>query len=180
MTCVAAVTDGTHVYMGGDSAGVSGLQLQVRGDPKVFKKDDRFIIGFTSSFRMGNILRYQFTPPELKPEHDIDEYMIDGFAQSALKCFREQGFATVRNEQVTGGQFLVGVRGRIFIIDNDFQVGWVRTDYAAVGCGADVACGSLHATGALQVAPMQRVKMALEAAEQHSAGVRAPWTLEVL
>jgi 20S proteasome alpha/beta subunit len=180
MTCIAAVADGTHVYMGGDSAGIAGLTLQVRGDPKVFKRDDRFIIGFTSSFRMGNILRYQFTPPELKAEHDIDEYMVDGFAQAAQKCFREHGFATVRNEQVTGGQFLVGVRGRIFIIDSDFQVGWVRSDYAAVGCGADAACGSLHATAALQVEASQRVKMALEAAEQHSAGVRGPWTLEML
>lgn len=180
MTCIAAVSDGKHVYMGGDSAGVSGMALQVRGDPKVFKKDDRFLIGFTSSFRMGNILRYQFTPPTFKPEHDLDEYMVDGFAQAALKCFRDHGFACVQHEQVSGGQFLVGVNGRIFVIDNDFQVGWWRCDYAAIGCGADAACGSMHTSTLMLVEPQKRVELALSAAEQHSAGVRGPFTFEVL
>lgn len=180
MTCIAAVTDGTHVYMGGDSAGVAGYRLNVRADPKVFSKDGRFLIGFTSSFRMGNILRYQFTPPSFTDDHDLVEYMVDGFTQAVIKCFREHNFATVSDNRVSGGQFLVGVRGRIFVIDNDFQVGYNACDYAACGCGEDIAYGSLHTTSTLNLDPMKRVEMALAAAAEHSAGVRGPFKYEVL
>lgn len=181
MTCIAAVTDGKRVYMGGDSAGIAGYTLTVRADPKVFIKDQRFVIGFTSSFRMGNILRYHFTPPSFTDDHNLDEYMVDGFTQGVIKCFREHGFAVVSDGRVSGGQFLVGVRGRIFLIDNDFQVGYSACDYAACGCGEDIALGSLHTTSALLANdPMKRVELALSAAADHSTGVRGPFRYEVL
>ena len=53
MTCIVGLIDGRRVWMGGDSAGVSGLDITVRADAKVFRNGD-FLIGFTSSFRMGH------------------------------------------------------------------------------------------------------------------------------
>lgn len=40
MTCIAGIVgeDGS-IWMGGDSAGISGLSLQTRQDPKVFPRN---------------------------------------------------------------------------------------------------------------------------------------------
>lgn len=47
--------------MGCDSAGVGGWHLQLRADPKVFHVG-HFLIGYTDSFRMGQLLRFGEQP----------------------------------------------------------------------------------------------------------------------
>ena len=79
MTCIVGLIDGNRVWMGGDSAGVSGLDITVRSDPKVFRNGD-FLIGFTSSFRMGQLLAFRLRPPP-RPEA-----VIASEAQAARKC----------------------------------------------------------------------------------------------
>lgn len=57
MTCIIGYNDKENekIYMIGDSAGVSNLDVTVRSDKKVFFNGD-FLFGFTTSFRMGQIL----------------------------------------------------------------------------------------------------------------------------
>lgn len=57
MTCIVGLVDGDRVILGGDSAGIAGWHLQLRADEKVFRNGP-YAIGFTTSFRMGQILRY--------------------------------------------------------------------------------------------------------------------------
>lgn len=78
MTCIVGVTHKGRVYMGGDSAGVSGLDLTVRKDQKVFRNGE-FAIGFTSSFRMGQILQYVFFPPEIVAGESLSAFMVSRF-----------------------------------------------------------------------------------------------------
>ena len=63
MTCIVGLVDNGKIYMGGDSAGVSNLDIRIRADQKVFKTGE-FIMGFTSSFRMGDLLKYDFNSVE--------------------------------------------------------------------------------------------------------------------
>lgn len=72
-----------------------------------------------------------------------------------------------------GGTFLVGYNGKLYAIQNDFQVGIPAIEYDAVGCGANFALGALHATKNKR--PEDRVMMALEAAATFSAGVAPPF-----
>ena len=67
MTCIAAITEKGKVYMGGDSAGVSGYDITIRADEKVFK-NGQCVFGFTSSFRMGQLLCYKFKVPVKPPK----------------------------------------------------------------------------------------------------------------
>jgi hypothetical protein len=53
MTCIVGLVDGGRVWLGGDSAGVSGWDLTVRADRKVFRNGP-YVMGFTTSFRMAN------------------------------------------------------------------------------------------------------------------------------
>lgn len=174
MTCIAALVDNDTIWMGGDSAGVAGFELCIRSDQKVFKVE-KFLFGFTSSFRMGQLLRYSFTPPKRHPDKDLMAYMVTDFVDAIRKCFKDGGFANKNNEVETGGIFLVGHSGRLFCIEADYQVGESSDLYFAVGCGESYAKGSLFSTK--QLIASERIRIALESAEHHSAGVRGPFTI---
>ncbi len=80
MTCIVGLVNKGRTYLGGDSAGVSGLDITVRKDKKVFSNGE-FVMGFTSSFRMGQVLQYDFVPPEVDDDDDEDlmRYMVKKF-----------------------------------------------------------------------------------------------------
>ena len=177
MTCIAGLIDNGKIYMGADSAGVSGHSLRVRADEKVFIKGD-FIMGFTTSFRMGQLLRYNLRIPPQGKDTDIFEYMVTSFVESVRKCLKDGGFAEKKDEHEKGGTFLVGYAGRLFCVNSDYQVEETLLPYAATGCGEDIALGALFANGHLK--PEERILQALEAAEQFSAGVRRPFVIKQL
>lgn len=174
MTCIVGVSDGRRVFIGGDSAGVDGLSIRTRLDRKVFR-NGAFVFGFTTSFRMGQILAFCFSPPEPPAGGDLLGFMCSDFIGRARTALRDGGFARTSDGVETGGTFLVGVMGRLFRIDNDFQVGEVAEGWDACGCGEDYALGHLWATRGAE--PRARVLGALEAAEGLSAGVRRPFVL---
>ena len=175
MTCIAAVVHDGTVYMGADSAGVSGLALAVRRDPKIYRVGE-FLFGFTSSFRMGQLLGYKVSPPQHHGEWDADRYMTTVFIDALRDTFKTGGYARTDNGAEVAGEFLVGYRGRIFRVCSDYQVCENVEPFDAIGCGAELALGALHATR--DKPPADRVVMALEAAEAFSAGVRRPFRVE--
>jgi hypothetical protein len=65
----------------------------------------------------------------------------------------------------------------LFRVENDYQVGEMLAEYDACGCGESYAKGALYATAASDLDPDSRVALALNAAMQMSAGVRAPFTV---
>ncbi|HEY3010102.1 MAG TPA: hypothetical protein VGJ63_18860 [Micromonosporaceae bacterium] len=172
MTAIVGLVHRGTVYLGGDSAGVSGLDLAVRADTKVFRSG-RYLLGFTTSFRMGQLIRYSLEPPP--PRGDLDRFMATRFIDAVRDCLKAGGWAKKENEREEGGTFLVGVRGQLFTVYDDYQVGRAADGYAAVGCGDQVALGALYATADTGLKPRRRVKLALAAAERFSAGVRGPF-----
>ncbi|SFM09289.1 hypothetical protein [Pelosinus propionicus] len=175
MTCVAAVVYDNVVYMGADSAGVAGTDLTVRADQKVFTNGE-FLIGFTSSFRMGQLLRYAFTPPKYyADEKDLYAYMVTDFINAVRTCLKNGGYAQIDKGEEIGGIFLVGVRGRLFQVESDYQVGESAYPYSAVGCGEAYALGALSVTHTID--PEKRIQLALSTAENFSAGVRGPFVV---
>jgi hypothetical protein len=161
--------------MGGDSAGVSGYDVRARADYKVFVNGG-FLIGFTSSFRMGQLLRYALKPPARGHSVDLMAYMANSFIDAVRSTLKEGGFATTKDGGEQGGDFIVCHAGRIFTIHGDYQVAEVIEGYAAVGCGSPYALGALFDTE--RVAPKPRVLKALRAAEAFSAGVRSPFHIQ--
>lgn len=175
MTCIVGLRSHGRVYLASDSAGVGGLNLVVRADAKVFRNGE-FLIGFTSSFRMGQILAYLFTPPPLSDDEDMMMYMVRDFVRAARGAMKDAGFLSKRDDVESGGTFLVAHRRGLFRICDDFQVAISTHDFDAIGCGADYALGSLHSTSSLLASPEARIRSALDAAESFSAGVRGPFS----
>jgi hypothetical protein len=145
---------------------------KIIANEKVFRNGD-FVFGFTSSFRMGQLLRYSFIPPKHDKDMETYKYMVSVFVEAVRLCFKDGGYTTINNNEESGGTFLVGYDGRLFGIDADFQV-WEQTcGYDAVGCGWAIALGSLYSTNNLP--PKERVIQALKASEQFNSGVRGPF-----
>lgn len=178
MTCIAGYLDKKtkKVTIGGDSAGISDLNIIVRKDKKVFRVGD-FVIGCTSSFRMIQLLRFSFKPPEIKSSK-VYEYMCTDFIDSVKECFKNGGYLQKYEDgDDKGGTFLVGYKNRLFRIDNDFQVAESRNGIDAIGCGSDFALGSLYSLAKEDMTPRQKVIKALEAAAFFSAGVCKPFVI---
>jgi ATP-dependent protease HslVU (ClpYQ) peptidase subunit len=172
VTAIVGLVDSDSVYIGGDSAGVSGMSLTVRADAKVFRRS-RYLFGFTTSFRMGQLIRYSMKLPT--PTRDLDGFMATTFVDALRDCLKAGGWALKDNEREEGGTFLVGVRGQLFAVYDDYQVAKAADGFAAVGCGDQVALGALYATARTGLSPRRRVLSALAAAERFSAGVRGPF-----
>lgn len=190
MTCIVALTDGQTVVLGGDSAGVGGRELRLRADRKVFQLGS-YAIGFTTSFRMGQILRYgtDFPEPPSNPGPDeLERFLVSELVPVVRRSFSDHGFAKTARvasrgaEGVTeegqdfGGLFLIGVAGHLFEIQHDYQVARPLAPYSAVGRGAPAALGALHALESVPgLSQRQRAARALAAAEAYSAAVRGPF-----
>lgn len=174
MTCIVGLINNKKVYLGGDSAGVSGRSISYRKDSKVFKNNG-FVMGFTSSFRMGQLLRYKFIPPKYNTNDDLFEYMVCEFVEKVRTVLKEGGYNIKDKDQDAGGTFIVGYNGRIFQIQSDYQVSEEEQEYTSVGCGVDLALGSLFSTENFDMGPKDRLALALDSAQKFSAGVCSPY-----
>ena len=165
MTCIVALEDNGKVYMGADSAAVDGEAISLRKEPKIFKCGE-FLIGFSHSFRYGQIVEHCFNPPKVT-EKNIIKYMVTKFVPElritlAMNEFEEKESCMI-----------IGYKGKIFYVESDWNVGYDDTNYHAIGSGAPTAFGSLYSTQGQH--PLDRVRIALEAAQEFTTSVRGPF-----
>lgn len=181
MTCIAAVATGDTVVMGGDAAGVDHhLDINSGREAKVWKAGP-LVFGACGSFRVAQLLRWHLTlpaPGDGEPLEYITGPLVNAMRETlacggALTTWQEDN-----TESLTESGFLIGFAGRLFELYSDFGVGEPINGYASVGCGSPYALGALAATA--QLKPKRRVRMALDAAEHHNAGVRGPMTVLTL
>lgn len=188
MTCIVAIREEGKIVIAGDSAACSdeGL-IEVRQDPKVFECDD-YLIGYTTSFRMGQILHHNTALPKPETKKDGFAFMVREFIPAVQRAFEEHKFAKTlsRGEtldtghwgetgQAWAGKFIVGFHGQVFVIYSDYQVAMPELPYAAIGSGAKVAYGALHATQTLPL--VERAEVALRAASEHCSCVKSPFKI---
>ena len=179
MTCIVGLKarDGS-VWFGGDSLGANytGGCAQ-RSDAKVFSRGP-YRFGYTSSFRMGQILRYDaILPPPPGGEADLLRFMVCEFVPAVREALKSGAWAKTENGKEEGGFFVVGLPGALFCVQSDYQVEVPADGYCAVGSGEEVALGALAATRSWR-SPRRRVIEALKAAERHNAFVRGPFVVE--
>lgn len=177
MTCIVGVEHEGSVYIAGDSASVDGgFQIFESGTDKVFVNGP-MLMGYTTSWRMGQLLRYAVTPPYHDPRHDDMRYLVVDFIDAVRSSFKDKGWLTKESDVESGGDFLLGYKDRLYRVSSDFQVNPNRCGYGACGCGESYALGALHAikNSGKKTAPEDVLRRALEAAAFHSAGVIGPF-----
>jgi len=182
MTCIVAVIVGDEVVMGAES---SGADLQERemytiDMPKVFRAGP-WIVGYSGSYRLGQILKFSMTWPE--PPEKLDyEFMATEMVRALHDCLSKQ----FDSKQPDGAanrhwQILIGYRGKVFGISYKYDVISSSDSHAAIGGGRKVALGALQAlAGHPDLSPRERVERALEVACKYVPGLRGPFVIESL
>ncbi len=178
MTCIVGWRENGTITMGGDSAFLQEYYIESHVDQKVFRNGP-YLIGGIQSPRMLQLLRYAFKPP-MPPDQELHRFMVCLFIDAVRECFTKAGFAKTENKVEEGGCFLVGVKGRLFVVESDYQVNEHAINYAALGCGAEIALGALHALDGRGMSAHARVEAALDAAAYWCAGVEPPFTIKQL
>lgn len=163
--------------MGGDSAVTDSetMQLRVVRQPKVFINQD-FIIGCCSSTRIMQLMQHSFTPPDQPSRKEDIEYLVTDFIDAIRTMQKDKGVMKKENElEEHDAQFLVGFNGNLYHVEEDFQVYQTHEPFAAVGAGADLALGALHALKDSSMSPEAKLCLALEAATAYNASVKPPF-----
>jgi ATP-dependent protease HslVU (ClpYQ) peptidase subunit len=177
MTCIVGLVHRGSVYIGGDSASVQGWTSRVTRLPKVFRRGP-FLIGYTTSFRMGQLLQFGLEARPQRDDEDDMEFMVTEVAERVRQLLKERGVAKVESNAESGGQFLIGYRGRLFSVQQDFQVNEMADGYDAVGSGAEYALGAIRALD--RSPPQSRLKRALEISAHFNMGVSGPFFVRSL
>lgn len=181
MTCIVGLVDGTsgRVVMGGDSCAFSGWDI-TPGVVKVFHNGP-YLIGTSGDAREGQLLRYALTVPEQPEDMEPQRFMSTMFVDALRACFKDAGYAQKEKEKEEyDGRLLVAYQSHLFAVYGNYAVLEASTGFNAIGVGEDYAKGVLFATTAATLTVEARVLLALQAAEALSAGVRSPFTIEVL
>jgi len=165
-----------RIYIGGDSAGVCGTLIQPVRQPKVFARGP-FLLGHTSTFRIGNLLQYGGEIPTPPEGVDLPRWMSTVFVDAIRGIMKDGGHAMKNNDRESSGVFIVGVKGKLFRFESDYGFTDSHDDYLCAGAGEDFAHGSLQSTGALNLPGRKRVELALEATAHHCTAVTGPFQI---
>jgi ATP-dependent protease HslVU (ClpYQ) peptidase subunit len=151
MTCIVGALSKNHVIIAGDSAGFGGNLKIYRSDPKVFKVEANldYLLGHTTSYRMGQLLRYDFKPPSptFADINDPLRFMVRQFIPALRTLLKTGGFSTIKENVEEGGVFLVGCSLGLFLVESDFQVAIAQAPFMAIGAGVEIALGAMAALG---------------------------------
>jgi ATP-dependent protease HslVU (ClpYQ) peptidase subunit len=175
MTCVVGLAQKGRVWIGVDSASVQGWTRRTTNLRKVFRSGP-FLIGYTTSFRMGQILEHHLAVPHQEEDQDNRSFMVTKFVECVRALLREKGFSKVESNSESGGQFLVGYRGTLYSIQSDYQVGEMSEGLDSVGSGSEFALGAMKALEKLS--PTRRIRRALEISAHFNMGVCAPFYIK--
>jgi ATP-dependent protease HslVU (ClpYQ) peptidase subunit len=177
MTCVVGLVHNGVTYIGADSLASNNYSKTKRKDRKVFKLKDtpNAIIGFTTSYRMGQLLMYATGLINPKNESINHEYVVKNFIPSVITLFEDGGFSKDHSGEKEGGTFLLGYKDKLFKIESDYQVSESIDNYMACGSGEAFALGSLMTTENMNLNPYERIRLALQAATKFAIGVEPPF-----
>lgn len=145
MTCVIGYIDSKgNGHIAADSAGTD-VAYHKRIDinsSKIFRKNE-MLIGYTTSFRMGQILEHCLTFPERQEGLTDYQYLIKQVIPIIRKAFVDENY--MKETDKNGGTFIIVWNGVIYEIQNDFSVFSHSRPFAACGSGTPQAEGYIAA-----------------------------------
>jgi hypothetical protein len=159
------------VYLGGDKLGSNGYTKTMCKDPKVFKVGP-FYFGYTTSFYMGQILKYRWQQPCRTMYHEDDEYIFKDVIDSLKSCFVNNDFGKKQEgREPDFGSLIMVYKGRIFEVQHNMSLLEIE-NFTAVGCGDQLASGAATALlSNTNYNPEQIIKETMKIVSQFSCGV---------
>lgn len=144
MTTLVAIQGNGFSILGADrrSTDSSGTAV-VMGTSKIVENNGYLIAG-AGSVRGCNILQYGFKPP--RPSGDLDVFFTKRFIPAMRKVFLEAGYDIKQDSAAAehDSEFIISVKGRIYLISDDYSWERSKSGFYAAGSGGHYALGSLE------------------------------------
>jgi ATP-dependent protease HslVU (ClpYQ) peptidase subunit len=175
MTCIVGLRTSNITILSADSMGSGELVSERYTTEKIFKlvdsRNTTMLVGFQGSYRIGDIIKYCLDIPDI-PKRNINKYMVREFIPSLITALDEGGCLLQQEDKgIKGGECIIGVRDKLFLIQDDFSVLEPQAKFTSIGSGFTYALGSLHTTTNMILSPQHRVELALNAASIYSPTV---------
>jgi len=170
MTCILGLIRNGHVYMGSDSLYLNGWHRVRTSHPKIFRKGT-MLIGTSGDQRISDIIEYNFDPEEDYRDDPVEFLGMD-FLPAMRDAIKKHGGMKEEDMEAT---VMVGYKGHLFIIGEDFTLSEIGSSYEAIGAGAKYAMGYMYAMEKTCLSPERLIEQALSCAEYWCAGVRGPF-----
>jgi ATP-dependent protease HslVU (ClpYQ) peptidase subunit len=176
MTCIVGIAQQGKIFMGADSAASTGDSARIRKESKIIRGRN-MLVGVSGAGVLTDIIEYNLGKPLCHKNIEARKYLCAEFVPLLRQTLAV--FEIADDGASFDGEILVGLQGRMFTIQGDYQVGELYQEYTAIGSGQDYAMGSLHSTASCKC-PLKRLTKALRASAEFCNTVRAPFSFEVL
>lgn len=184
MTCVIGLERDNKVWIGSDSA-MTGQwhSTGIVGEPKVFSNGE-LLMGFCGAFRFGQLLQYSLVVPDRDPRKSDMEWLVNDYIDAVREMLTEKGFlhkGDEKEDSIPGSDYLLGYKGKLYYVEENFQVIQIKNDYQATGAGSDLALGALytlkHSGPWTEFDPATIITRGLDAACHHNASCAPPYAI---
>lgn len=131
--------------LGADRRSTDSSGTAVVMDTSKIIENNGYLIAGAGSVRGCNILQYGFKPP--KPVGDLDIFFTKRFIPAMRKAFLEAGY-DIKQESAAAehdSEFIISVRGRVYLISDDYSWERSKSGLYVAGSGAHYALGALEA-----------------------------------
>ena len=184
MTCIIGCRTDQKIYIAGDSAGADDSGFGVsRGDTKVYKKQTNnggLILGFSHSFRYGQLLKFKWDVPKYDESLDFEEYLHTDFIDSIYELMNENYLDDKNPSNKDLGVTIIGFKNQMFTLGEDLQIEKINkqfSDFLCIGCGSEIAYGAMEGLSKLE--PKERMMRSLQiVSKYYSSSVRPPYLME--
>lgn len=137
MTCIVAFKQDGKTWIAGDMLGSNGDTKKLIAQPKVFKNKNLFI-GYTTSFRFGQVLEHAWNPPRHIAEDKSDmKYLVEDAIPSMMQCLKDSGVKEIADFGGYGDCIIV-YNQKIYHMQSDNAI-LEYSDYESCGSGAVMA-----------------------------------------
>lgn len=171
MTCVIALVKHDRIHMMGDKMSSGEGLKNITKRPKVFKKEG-FIVGYSGSFRIGQLLEFTWNPPKILVGTDFDTFMYKTVVDSLKECMVADGSSS----ETEGESLLLGYQGVLYELQEDYSL-FELENYGAVGCGWLSALSALNALdmAGCEHSARERLQIALSTSAKLVPGVSSEY-----
>ena len=177
MTAVVAYSDGTKVWLAGDSFCGDESKKDICEASKVYQIGN-LGIGICGYVRQELILESILR--SINPSDFSDEWLRFVLPDILHDTMKAKGAVVEKDGQSTFGNshYILALSGKLYYLESDFGVWEVKKNIAAIGAGREYTLGALSATPkSLKEDPAKALVKALKIASEWSPWVVGPYSV---
>lgn len=176
MTVICAYTDGSTVWLAGDSF-IGDLSSKNKCKESKVYKVGNLGIGVCGTVRQELVLESLLR--SIHPDQITEEWLKFGLPDQFQDALKARGATVERDGQSTLGEcsYLFALNGKIFYMEEDFGVWEPKENIASIGAGRHFALGALSMVPKeLAKDPLEYLNRSLKVACRLSPYVSKPFT----